>query len=302
MTPISQFKRYMWLVDLLHAHDALSKEEIDRYWSRSSLNEQGESRIPKRTFQRMKNDIGSLFGIYIECLRSRGNKYALENADDIKQGNVQQWLINGFSISNVLMDSRQIKDRIVLEPIPSGNRFLTLTIDAIQRNKTLHVQYQSFKMPEPREFEIAPYCLRCFKQRWYILGTRDGVKEPHFFSLDRVLSLELTDNSFKLPKNFDAEAFFHNYYGIMQGDTKAESVQLRVTPFRANYLHSLPLHHSQKEIERTDEYSVFEYWIAPTADFIQELRSFLPEITVLRPQWLRNKFIEEAKQVLNSYK
>lgn len=302
MTPISQFKRYMWLVDLLHAHGALSKEEIDRYWSRSSLNEQGESRIPKRTFQRMKNDIGSLFGIYIECLRSRGNKYALENADDIKQGNVQQWLINGFSISNVLMDSRQIKDRIVLEPIPSGNRFLTLTIDAILQNKTLHVQYQSFKMPEPREFEIAPYCLRCFKQRWYILGTRDGVKEPHFFSLDRVLSLELTDNSFKLPKNFDAEAFFHNYYGIMQGDTKTESVQLRVTPFRANYLRSLPLHHSQKEIERTDEYSVFEYWIAPTADFIQELRSFLPEITILRPQWLRNKFIEEAKQVLNNYK
>lgn len=302
MTPISQFKRYMWLVDLLHAHGALSKEEIDRYWSRSSLNEQGESRIPKRTFQRMKNDIGSLFGIYIECLRSRGNKYALENANDIKQGNVQQWLINGFSISNVLMDSRQIKDRIVLEPIPSGNRFLTLTIDAILQNKTLHVQYQSFKMPEPREFEIAPYCLRCFKQRWYILGTRDGVKEPHFFSLDRVLSLELTDNSFKLPKNFDAEAFFHNYYGIMQGGTKVESVQLRVTPFRANYLRSLPLHHSQKEIERTDEYSIFEYWIAPTADFIQELRSFLPETTILRPQWLRNKFIEEAKQVLGNYK
>lgn len=302
MTPISQFKRYMWLVDLLYAHGALSKSEIDQYWSRSSLNESGERCIPKRTFMRMKNDIGSLFGIYIECLRSRGNKYALENADDIKQGNVQQWLINGFSISNVLMDSQQIKDRIVLEQIPSGNRFLTLTIDAIQQNKTLHVQYQSFKMPEPREFEIAPYCLRCFKQRWYILGTRNGVKEPHFFSLDRVLSLELTDNSFKLPKNFDVEAFFYNYYGIMQGDVKPETVQLRVTSFRANYLRSLPLHHSQKEIERTDEYSVFEYWIAPTADFIQELRSALPEIIVLRPQWLCNKFIEEAKQVLNNYK
>lgn len=302
MTPISQFKRYMWLVDLIYAHGALSKSEIDYYWSRSHLNEQGESRIPKRTFMRMKNDIGSLFGIYIECQRSRGNKYALENADDMKQGNVQQWLINGFSISNVLMDSQQIKDRIVLEPIPSGNRFLTLAIDAIQQNKTLLVQYQSFKMPEPREFEIAPYCLRCFKQRWYILGTRDGVKEPHFFSLDRVISLELSDHSFKLPKKFDADSFFYNYYGIMKGDTKAESVQLRVTPFRANYLRSLPLHHSQKEIERTDEYSIFEYWIAPTADFIQELRSFMPEITFLKPLWLRDKFVAEAKQVLENYK
>lgn len=291
----------MWLVDLLHTHGALSKSEIDGYWSRSSLNDKHESRIPKRTFMRMKNDIGSLFGIYIECLRSRGNKYALENADDMKQGNVQQWLINGFSISNVLIDSQQLKDRIVLEEIPSGNRFLMLTIEAMQQNKTLRINYQSFSMKEPRVFEIAPYCLRCFKQRWYILGTRKGTKEPHFYSLDRVQSLELTANTFKLPKNFHADEFFYNYYGVMQGDAKVETVQLRVTPFRANYLRSLPLHHSQKEIERTDEYSVFEYWLAPTADFVQELRSFLPEITVLQPQWLRNKFIEEAKEVLNNY-
>ena len=303
MTPISQFKRYMWLVDLLPAHGALSKEEIDTYWSHSSLNEFGESHIPKRTFMRMKNDIGSLFGIYIECLRSRGNKYVLENDEDIKQGGrFQQWLINGFSTSNVLLDSSQIKERIVLEDIPSGNRYLTLTIEAMRDGRTLLVNYQSFTMKESREFEIAPYCLRCFKQRWYILGTREGVKEPHFYSLDRVLSLELTENKFKLPKNFNAEEFFYNYYGIMQGNTKVESVQLRVTPFYANYLRSLPLHHSQKEIERTDEYSVFEYWIAPTSDFIQELRSALPEITVLRPQWLRDNFIEEAKQILNNYK
>lgn len=292
----------MWLVDLLYTYGALSKPEIDDYWSRSSLNEIGESRIPKRTFMRMKNDIGSLFGIYIECLRSNGNKYAIENSEDIKQGNVQQWLINAFSISNVLLDSQHIKDRIVLEPIPSGNRFLTKAIEAVQQSKTLLIQYQSFIMNFPREFEIAPYCLRCFKQRWYILGPRDGMNEPHFYSLDRVQSLDLTDNNFKLPKNFIADSFFYNYYGIMQGNTKVETVELRVTPFHANYLRSLPLHHSQKETERTDEYSVFEFWIAPTPDFIKEIRSALPDITVLRPLWLRDKFINEAKMVLENYK
>jgi predicted DNA-binding transcriptional regulator YafY len=105
-----------------------------------------------------------------------------------------------------------------------------------------------------------------------------------------------------VPKKFHADEFLYNYYGVMAGDTPAESVQLRVTPFRANYLRSLPLHHSQKETERTDDYSVFEYWIAPTADFIQELRSFLPEITVLKPLWLRDKFVAEARQVLENYK
>ena len=171
----------------------------------------------------------------------------------------------------------------------------------MQQNKTLRINYQSFQMPEPREFEVAPYCLRCFKQRWYILGTRKGTKEPHFYSLDRVQSLELTENTFKLPKEFHADEFFYNYYGVMQGDIKVETVQIRVTPFRANYLRSLPLHHSQQEIESTADYSVFEYWLAPTVDFIQELRSFLSETTVLKPLWLREKFMEEAKRVLENY-
>ena len=44
-------------------------------------------------------------------------------------------------------------------------------------------------------------------------------------------------------------------------------------------------------LSRSDEYSVFEYWIAPTSDFIQELRSALPEITVLRPFRIRSKLL-----------
>jgi predicted DNA-binding transcriptional regulator YafY len=247
----------------------------------------------------MKDDILILFGIEIECVS--GNKYAIANRDDIKSDDVQNWLLNSFSVSNLLMEGQSLKDRLLLEDIPSGNKYLTQVIDAMRQNLTLQVEYQSFKMSAPRNFEIAPYCIKVFKQRWYIIGLREGNDEVHFYSLDRVLSMEITENAFNIPKSFNADAFLHNYYGVMAGTMPAESVLLRVTPFRANYLRSLPLHHSQKETERTDDYSVFEYWIAPTADFIQELRSFLPEITVLKPLWLRDKFIEEAKQVLKNY-
>lgn len=300
MTPISQFKRYMWLVDLLHAHRALSKAEIDYYWSRSNLNENEEDGIPKRTFMRMKNDIGLLFGIDICCLRSQGNRYTLENPDNMKDGGVKQWLINCFSINNVLLESQQIKERIVLEDIPSGNRFLTQVISAMQQNKVLRMQYHSFEMKAPREFEIMPYCLRCFKQRWYIIAQREGNKEPHFYSLDRVVTMEVTEQTFQLPKDFSAKDFLYNYYGVMH-DKKAELVQIRVTSSYAPYLRSLPLHHSQREIEKTDDYAVFQYFIAPTNDFMSELRSILPQITVLTPQWLREQFREEAKQVLERF-
>ncbi len=301
MTPILQFKRYMWLVDLLHSYGALTKAEIDDYWSRSNLNDKQEKSIPKRTFMRMKNDIGELFKIDICCLRKEGNRYTLENPHDIrKDGDVQQWLINCFSINNLLLDSQQIKERIVLEDIPSGNRFLTCVIEAMLQNKVLRVQYHSFKMQQAREFEIMPYCLRCFKQRWYLLGLRKDYNELHFYSLDRMVDCDVTEQTFQLPKDFRASDFLYHYYGVMH-DKQAEIVQIRVQPFYANYLRSLPLHRSQKEIEKTDDYSVFEYYIAPTVDFIRELRSFLPEITVLTPQWLREQFRAEAQQVLERF-
>ena len=81
-----------------------------------------------------------------------------------------------------------------------------------------------------------------------------------------------------------------------------ERVRVQATAFRANYLRSLPLHNSQKELERTPDHSVFEYHIAPTADFIQELRAIGPDIIVLQPQWLRERMAEEAKQIINNYK
>ena len=299
MTSIRQFQRYIWLVDLLYSRGALTRQQINDYWQNASLNDEDEAAIPRRTFFRMKDDILILFGIEIKCV---GNKYTIANRDDIKNDDVQHWLLNSFSVSNLLMEGQRLRDRLLLEDIPSGNKYLTRVIDAMRRNLTLRVEYQSFKMSNPRIFEIAPYSIKVFKQRWYIIGHREGNDEVHFYSLDRVLSMEITENAFKIPKSFNADDFLHNYYGVMAGTMPAESVLLRVTPFRANYLRSLPLHHSQNEVERTDEYSLFEYWIAPTADFIQELRAFLPDIIVLRPLWLREKFIKEIKEVLENYK
>ena len=302
MTPIRQFQRYMWLVDLLYSRGAMTRKQIDDAWAHSSLNDENENCIPRRTFFRLKDDIFRLFSINIECVPGSGSKYAIANRDDIKGNGVQGWLLNSFSVSNLLLESHQLKDRLLLEEIPSGNKYLTQVIEAMERNMTLRIEYQSFKMSGPRIFEIEPYCLKVFKQRWYILAPREGTKEPHFYSLDRVLSMEITEISFKLPKNFNADSYFHNYYGIMQGDTKPEFVRLRANAFRTNYLRSLPLHHSQKEFETTPEYSIFEYYIAPTADFIQELRSISPDITLLQPKWLCAKLCADAKKILNNHK
>jgi len=60
---------------------------------------------------------------------------------------------------------------------------------------------------------------------------------------------------------------------------------------------SLPLHHSQQEVEPC----VFEWFVAPTLDFVQQLRTHGSKMEILAPESLRKQFSEEAKRILNMY-
>ena len=72
---------------------------------------------------------------------------------------------------------------------------------------------------------------------------------------------------------------------------------MRVQASEANYLRSLPVHHSQKEVERTADYSVFEFYVGPARDFIIELRTYGANLRVLEPQWL----VDEFRQLAEDY-
>ena len=81
-----------------------------------------------------------------------------------------------------------------------------------------------------------------------------------------------------------------------------ETVKLKVSAGQAKYLNSLTLHGTQKEIERTDEYSIFTVRLRPTFDFQQEILSMGSDIEVLSPKWFREDTAERVKAMWNKYK
>ena len=159
--------------------------------------------------------------------------------------------------------------------------------------------YQSFGKSEPSTFEVEPYCIKLFEQRWYMLGMSDKLR---IYALDRIKALEPTDRKFKLPKKFDAAKFFEDYYGIIISDEEFDvcPVALKVDSWQSKYLRTLPLHHTQVEVERNDEYSIFEYYLCPTFDFRQKLLSMGDSVGVLAPMLLRTIIREKAEQTVEN--
>ena len=88
---------------------------------------------------------------------------------------------------------------------------------------------------------------------------------------------------------------------LCNSDKKVERIVVRAYQPLMHYLRTLPLHHSQKELQSTPEYADFEYHLRPTFDFLQELFSQINEIEVLEPASLRKEIKELTTEIMNLY-
>ena len=61
------------------------------------------------------------------------------------------------------------------------------------------------------------------------------------------------------------------------------------------------MHHSQQEIEKSNEFSIFQIIVKPTYDFQQEILKNGEHIEVLEPLCLRNKIADKIKGMWNKY-
>lgn len=297
------FQRLIWLADTIYSAKRITMEEIDSRWSKSPYNDAHESHYGKRNFSRHKDTIAELFGIEIVCDRST-NTYSINDVSRASGSDVRAWIINTFALNNLTNISAGMRDRVIFEEIPEGMRYLSTIINAMKEGRRLVVSYQGFKRAEPHTFLLDPYCLKVFKQRWYLVGKPEDhpeEKEPRVYALDRVKDLAVTDKSFHLPAAFKADKFFENQFGIDRSLTKAEKIRVKVTHYDANFLRSLPLHESQRIIEENEQFTIFEYKLAPTYDFIMELRKFGSTLEVLAPQSLREEFAKEARHLKEMY-
>ena len=299
------FNRYVWLVDTIYRAGRISFEEINAQWERSSLNDTGEE-LPLKTFHNHKNAIQQMFDINIECDRRDGYQYYIEHAEDMERGGVRTWLLNTFAVNHLINESHHLKRRILFEEIPSGQRFLTQIIEAMRDNLTLELTYQSFWNNTASTFEVAPYCVKVFRQRWYVVARSLSDERLRVYSLDRIHELRTTENAFTLPENFDPQAYFADSFGIVVDEKCAvERVKIRVQGIQRQYIRTLPLHASQREVETAKDASVFEFHLRPTLDFQQELLTHAVnaegDIEVLEPQWLREHIKTVGEDLLHNH-
>ena len=300
MTTPTLFKEYIWLVKTIFNAKAISLSDLNTRWLETDMS--GGVEMSRTTFYRHKCAIEDMFGIYIECDRKNGNKYYIGNEEVLREESVQNWMLSTLSVSNMLGESQSLHQRILLENIPSGDEKLQVVINAMKENRQVMMTYRRYGSPASNSFTLAPYCIKLFHQRWYLLGClSNGFWVT--FSFDRMEEVKMTPTKFKLPEDFDASEYFSESYGIVVNDkVKTERIVLRAYGYEPYNLRDLPLHHTQREINKTEDYSDFELRLKPTTDFMTKLFSRGEWLEVLEPQSLAEELIEWHRKAIERYK
>ena len=291
-----KFKEYIWLVETIHKARKITFAEIQEKWLRSDLSEGVE--LARSTFNRHKDAIQDMFGIYIECDRQHGYKYYIGNDEELENESVQNWLLSTLSVNNIISESLSLQKRILLQPVPSEGELLKMVIDAMKKSVRIAVDYRKYGTDKSNHLNFEPYCLKLFKQRWYILGHfhRDATAEKPeldyfgIFSFDRIQNMRLTDVKFRIDPEFDAQDYFNECYGVLVGDdTKPQRIVIRAYGYERYYMRDLPVHKTQHEIGKGENFSDFELFMRPTIDFSGHLLSRGNQIKVLSPKWLADE-------------
>ena len=295
------FKSYIWLLETFQSRGPQTLKEIKDLWMRSAINEEGKE-LATRTFANHIASIADIFGIDIVCDR-KTNRYYIENIDDVGGKSIREWMLDALCLNSLLNESATLRDRVIFENVPSSRRFLADIIQAIRDNYKLEIRYKSYRKTEEETFIIEPYFLKEFKRRWYLYGYKGDADGPHMMALDRMIDVDIIPEEFIMPKEFMAEDYFRGIYGArVYPNMKREMVKLKVYGTQVQYFRSLPLHSSQKEVEKNDKYSVFTYFITPDYDFKQDVLSFGDKVEVLEPKKLREEMRGIIRSLTTRYK
>lgn len=304
--------KYIWLVQSLIAAGGggMTFKELNEKYSRRF----GQA-YSRRTFNNHRLAVADLFGIDIDCDRST-NRYFIPYSGDVLDNNESiGWLVNTFTVNSLLsLGKERLSGRVSVEEIPSGQKYLTAIMQAMEDGKELEIAYGKYSSDSSETLHVQPFAVKEHEKRWYLVAfcheragadrRNDDINAWRVYGLDRITSLQVTDVSFRMPKDFDVDGIFSQSYGIYfpKAGQKPVTIRFKVTDEEARYLRDLPIHRSQVEENAAKGYGrIFRIRVIPNRNLTMEFCRHAGRLEVIEPEEVRLSVKEELEKAYKQY-
>lgn len=196
-----------------------------------------------------------------------------------------------------------------LEYVPGykGAQFIGTIYDAVRKQQTIVIEYQSFKARQPETLTVYPYLLKEYRNRWFLICEKSTNHAPqvNIFALDRIQSVAIDKvHPFKKCVDFDPEHFFDDTIGVTKGiSDKARRVVIKVDRQQAPYVESKPFHKSQKvELRFRDGGIQISLKVVINNELERLILGYGGHVEVIAPPEFRDRVAESVSKAAAHYK
>lgn len=184
-----------------------------------------------------------------------------------------------------------------------GREFIGDLYNAILNKQTLLIQYKPFKADENIQFEIHPYHLKQFNNRWFLFGWNEMECHISNIALDRISSISICNSRYKPNSEFDFKEFFDDVIGVsVPYDGEPQKIVLKIDSEQWPYIKTKPLHGSQKVKEKNEHFTIIELTLIPNYELESLILSHIDRIEVLLPESLRQRIKNKIDLLSEKYR
>lgn len=334
--------RYRIIDKLLASRKGYTYEQIAQICSEELHSKGGISKIT------IRKDIANMretFGVETEILHFRGHERPLayaENSKTINGDTLVDPTINELQQAISILETvegigyvqpaiKSIKDKLAIKTGEDASKYISFAnppeltnsnlVWKLYKNIYMHhpllVKYKPVGREE-REIDFQPYFLKCYNNRWFLLGwdyNRINRKQPEKgpgmvvnLAVDRIVSYKVSKRPGVTIRKCqeDFQKYFDNVIGVTYYDTDLTKIKFRVHK-NEKYgdgdllrIVTKPIHKSQVLVEETSEYSDFTIEVFPNNELDAVLREF-EHIEVLEPQFVRDEFVKRLRSITSHY-
>jgi CRISPR-associated endonuclease/helicase Cas3 len=197
--------------------------------------------------------------------------------------------------ASVMEDQAQRHDPVYLHALEALTR-------AWSDGQVAHVWH---RMEDGRvfDYDLAPYFIEPYAvgQTTHVIGWREPPGALRTFKLERIQRVELTEQRYTIPEDFDPRRLLAEAWGIWYTEAEPVEVVLRFHPRAAARVRETRWHRSEQVEEQPDGSLVWRARVAEPREMLPWVRGWGADVEVLGPAELREALMGEARRLAEAY-
>lgn len=186
---------------------------------------------------------------------------------------------------------------------PNYLRTFEVLTRAWAQTQWVHLWYRRDPNSPIREYDLAPYFIEPYAlgRTTHVIGQCRTPNRQMTFKLERIERIEFLEETYTVPADFDPTALLAQAWGIWTSDQPPQQVSLKFSAAVANRVRETQWQRGETTEIQDDGSLIWHAQIAEPREMLPWIRGWGADVEVLRPDWLRDMLIGEAKRMAELY-